>query len=181
MKIAITGHTAGIGKALARIYSEQGHTIVGISKRDGNNIQNIPRTIALIKDCDMFINNAQQGYCQTDLMFEIYKHWKGLVNKQIIVISSAMTLNPVCPYSTIEGEQYYNQKKSLEEATKVLAHKGPGLQVTLVKPGEVNTGDHSGPNAVDVDLWAEQLIKCLDVDPRLKVYEITLGVNYLGQ
>ena len=29
MKIAITGHTAGIGQALALIYQLQGHEIVG--------------------------------------------------------------------------------------------------------------------------------------------------------
>lgn len=181
MKIAITGHSAGIGQALAKIYQSQGHEIVGISKRDGNNIQNIPRTIALIKDCDMFINNAQQGYCQTDLMYALYKLWQGVEGKQIMVISSSMTLSPVCPVPSLEYEQYYNQKKALEEATRVLAHKDHWPQITLVKPGEVNTGDHSGPLAVDVTLWAEQLIKCLDVNSKLKVYEITLGPNYVGQ
>ena len=34
MKIAITGHTAGIGKALAEQYSNRGHEIVGLSKPD---------------------------------------------------------------------------------------------------------------------------------------------------
>ena len=181
MKIAITGHTSGIGQALARIYQSQGHEIVGISKRDGNNIQNIPRTIALIKDCDWFINNAQYGYCQTDLMFALYKLWKGHEGKQIMVISTAMTLSPVSTQSGLEYEQYYNQKKALEEATKVLAHKDYWPQITMVKPGEVHTGDHSGPMAVDVNLWAEQLVKCLDVNSKLKVYEITLGPSYIGQ
>ena len=43
MKIAITGHTAGIGQALAKLYGQQGHQIVGLSRREGNNIRNIPK------------------------------------------------------------------------------------------------------------------------------------------
>lgn len=41
MKIAITGHTAGIGQALAKAY--EGHEIIGLSKRDGNNIRNVAK------------------------------------------------------------------------------------------------------------------------------------------
>ena len=36
MKIAITGHTAGIGQAFANILQGRGHDIVGLSKRHGN-------------------------------------------------------------------------------------------------------------------------------------------------
>ena len=61
MKIAITGHTAGIGKALTNQYVNQGHEIVGLSKREGNNIRNIPKICDQIEPCDMFINNAQSG------------------------------------------------------------------------------------------------------------------------
>jgi short-subunit dehydrogenase len=43
MKIAITGHTAGIGQTLANEYIRLEHEIVGLSKRDGNNIRNIPK------------------------------------------------------------------------------------------------------------------------------------------
>jgi short-subunit dehydrogenase len=35
MKIAITGHTAGIGKAFAEQLAQRGHSIVGISRREG--------------------------------------------------------------------------------------------------------------------------------------------------
>jgi short-subunit dehydrogenase len=39
MKIAITGHTAGIGKEFAEQLSQRGHSIVGISRREGENNQ----------------------------------------------------------------------------------------------------------------------------------------------
>ena len=71
MKIAITGHTAGIGQALAKQYADRGHEIVGLSKREGHNIRVIPKIADLIEPCDVFINNAQAGYAQTELLFEI--------------------------------------------------------------------------------------------------------------
>ena len=59
MKIAITGHTHGIGKAFAEQLAERGHEIIGISRRDGENIRRIEHTANLIDPCKLFINNAQ--------------------------------------------------------------------------------------------------------------------------
>ena len=80
MKIAITGHTAGIGQALAKEYQLDGHDIVGLSKREGNNIRNVPKICDQIESCDVFVNNAQAGYAQTELLFEMTKRWQGKNN-----------------------------------------------------------------------------------------------------
>jgi NAD(P)-dependent dehydrogenase (short-subunit alcohol dehydrogenase family) len=93
MKIAITGHTAGIGQALAKFYSQQGHDIVGLSRREGNNIRNIPKIADQIEPCDVFVNNAQAGYAQTELLFEMAQRWTG-TKKRIVVISTMMTQDP---------------------------------------------------------------------------------------
>ena len=50
MKIAITGHTAGIGRSLATSYHSRGHEIVGLSKRNGDNIRNIIKIAQKILD-----------------------------------------------------------------------------------------------------------------------------------
>jgi len=68
MKIAITGHTAGIGKAFAEQLARRGHVIIGISRRDGENIRRVSHTATLIEPCELFINNAQTGYAQTELL-----------------------------------------------------------------------------------------------------------------
>jgi len=39
MKIAITGHTAGIGQAFSKILESRGHEIIGISRRTRENIK----------------------------------------------------------------------------------------------------------------------------------------------
>jgi hypothetical protein len=58
MQIAITGHMAGIGHALAKILESRGHEIVGISRRTGDNIRRTEHVANLIAPCDLFINNV---------------------------------------------------------------------------------------------------------------------------
>ena len=58
MKIAITGHKKGIGQAFAKQLEQRGHTIVGISRSEGENIRRVKHTAGLIESCDLFINNA---------------------------------------------------------------------------------------------------------------------------
>ena len=56
MKIAITGHSAGIGQALSMIYTIQDHEVIGLSRRNGYNIRSIPKVAGMIEPCDVFIN-----------------------------------------------------------------------------------------------------------------------------
>ena len=179
-RIAITGHSAGIGLALSKIYKEQGHEIVGLSRRNGYNIRSIPKIVEKIKDCDTFINNAQAGFAQTELLFAVYKLWQGKENKKIINISTMMTLEPVSTLPGIEMIEYHNQKLALEEAHKQLLYLHDWPKLCLVKPGAVATqpGQESPRPYAEVDVWAEKLINILDVGVDLEVAEIALGVNY---
>jgi NAD(P)-dependent dehydrogenase (short-subunit alcohol dehydrogenase family) len=180
MKIAITGHSAGIGQALAWVYQTQGHEIVGLSKRNGHNIRNIPKIIAHVEHCDMFINNAQAGFAQTELLFEIYKLWKGHAGKRIINISTMMTTQPVSTLPGVDMIAYRNQKIALEDAHCQLQHLQDWPKLTLVRPGAVATqpGQTSPRPCADVDQWATLLVKILDAGVDLEVSELSLGVNY---
>ena len=144
MKIAITGHTAGIGQALAEAY--YGNEIVGISTREGNNIRNTLKVAGLIEPCDVFIDNAQAGYAQTELLFEMHTRWAN-TDKHIIVISTMMTQQPVSVLADMD--EYRIQKVALEQAVHQLRYKNPaGPAITLVRPGKVE----------DPDLWARTLV-----------------------
>jgi NAD dependent epimerase/dehydratase family enzyme len=144
VKVAITGHTAGIGQALAEAY--YGNEIIGLSKRDGNNIRNIPKIADQIEPCDVFINNAQAGYAQVELLFEMHRRWNN-TDKHIIVISTMMTQQPV---SVIEGlDEYRIQKIALENAVNQLRHKQTRPGITLVRPGKVDNPTE----------WARTLVK----------------------
>lgn len=177
MRIAITGHSAGIGLALSKVYQELGHEVLGLSRRNGFNIRSVPKVANAIESCDMFINNAQAGFAQTELLFEVAQRWQAQ-EKTIIVISTMMTQSPVASIPGFDMMEYRVQKIALEEACRQLRYFLKGTpKIILVKPGGVATqpGNTTPPYA-NVDLWAKSLVRILDsVTPEMKINEIALG------
>ena len=177
MKIAITGHSAGIGQALAKQYQLLGHEITGISRRDGNNIRNVSKICDMIEPCDMFVNNAQAGYAQTELLFEMARRWTG-TKKHIVVISTQMTQDPVSVLPGLEMDQYRIQKVALEESVKQIRNRRLQIKLTTVRPGNIATSaDKTVPPAADVDNWAQTLIEIFDLAEKnnLCIPDISLG------
>jgi nucleoside-diphosphate-sugar epimerase len=175
MKIAITGHTAGIGQALAEAY--YGHEIIGLSKREGNNIRVIPKICDQIEPCDVFINNAQAGYAQTELLFEMARRWSG-TNKHIIVISTMMTQDPISVLPGLDMDQYRIQKVALEEAVKQIRNRRLGINLTIVRPGYIATQPgQTVPPAADPAVWARTLVGLLNMADAngLSLPDISLG------
>jgi NAD(P)-dependent dehydrogenase (short-subunit alcohol dehydrogenase family) len=174
VKIAITGHTAGIGAALAEAF--YGEEIVGLSRRTGDNIRNIGKVADLIEPCDLFISNAQAGFAQTELLFEMHRRWADL-DKRIWVISTMMTQQPV---STVEGmDEYRIQKISLELAAHQLRYKTPrGPHITVVRPGWIATQPGTtSPPAADPTTWARILVQTFRMAEanNLAIADISLG------
>jgi NAD(P)-dependent dehydrogenase (short-subunit alcohol dehydrogenase family) len=177
MKIAITGHTAGIGQALAQQYTALGHEIMGLSRREGNNIRNIPKICDQIEPCDVFVNNAQAGYAQTELLFEMARRWAN-TGKQIVVVSTMMTQDPVSVLPGLDMDHYRVQKVALEEAVKQIRSRWIGIKFLLVRPGNIATSaDKTVPPAADVDNWAKTLIDILELvnNNNLSIQDISLG------
>jgi len=177
MKIAITGHTAGIGQALANEYQLDGHEIVGLSQREGNNIRNTPKICDQIEPCDIFVNNAQTGYAQTELLFEMAQRWSG-TGKQIIVISTMMTQEPVSSMTGLDMDHYRLQKVTLEEAVRQIRHRKLKVKITIVRPGNIATSsDKTVPPAADVNNWARTLLNLFNMvkNNNLTIPEISLG------
>lgn len=177
MKIAITGHTAGIGQALAKIYQVRGTEVVGLSKREGWNIRNVPKICDKIESCDLFINNAQEGFAQTELLFEMAQRWTG-TGKRIIVISTQMTQQPMSSFPGLDMDQYRVQKFALEKAVRQIRNRQLDIKIMIVRPGNIATQPHKTvPPAVDVDVWAQTLISIIDLAAanNIKMPEISLG------
>lgn len=179
MKIAITGHTAGIGMAFAKNLSTRGHTIVGISRRDGENIRRVPHTASLIEPCDLFINNAQSMYAQTELLYEVWRRWQG-EKKYIWNISTIMTTSPI--NSTPDGQdditmsQYRNQKLALEEASKQLNHKSSWPKISVIRPGGVATNlNIDNTKKSNVNEWVETVIGCFTQNDKMHIHDISVG------
>ena len=180
MKIAITGHSAGIGQSFAQIFAEQGHEIVGLDRRNGYNIRSIPKVAAMIEPCDWFINNAQVDFAQTELLIEVYRLWKNVPNKRIINISSIMASHPVSVVPGLEAMSYRIQKKALEETHHQLRFLGPWPKFTLIKPGGVATQlvEDIEMEKANVDEWASTVVRILQAAaPNLEVTELALTTN----
>ena len=87
MKYAVTGHTAGIGKAL---FEKLSPDCLGFSLSSGYNItkkQDRLKIIDAVRDCDVFINSATDGMGQTLLLTDLFYEWKD-TNKTIINVGS---------------------------------------------------------------------------------------------
>ena len=163
MKIAITGHKKGIGKAFADQLSARGHEIVGISRSDGENIRRTAHTANLIEPCDMVINNAISMYAQTELLFEVWHRWQP--SKEIHYIWNISTR--VCEQdhdidinglTMRESMQYRNQKMALELAHHQLNFQPSNIKMELIRPGSVNTQPFSEPNSISAGAYVEQVL-----------------------
>lgn len=179
MKIAITGHTSGIGKEFSKQLSARGHEIVGISRREGHNIRRTQSVCSLIEPCDLFINNAQNSYAQTELFFEMWRRWQGQ-KKSIWNISTMMTESPVNTSPDNQDDhtmsQYYNQKVSLELATKQLKYKNSKPYVSIIRPGGVATQEKfDNHNKEKTAVWVKNVIDIFSLHENLYVSEISLG------
>ena len=160
MKIAITGHSAGIGKALAGLLEQRRHEIVGLSKRYGHNIHNIPKIAQLIEPCDIFINNAQSHFAQTDLLFAVWRLWRGK-DKKIVNISTEMVYMEVPPRE--EWDEYLIQKKTLEEAHRVLSIRSGLPKLKIIRPGAIATQPgQCPPDYQDVNEYAMSIVDDVD-------------------
>ena len=183
MKIAITGHTAGIGQALAQVLTARGHDIVGLSKRNGDNIRNTPKIVEKIVPCDMFINNAQAGYAQTELLYAVWEAWQDQPGKHIWCIGTMMTQSPadqsVPGQSDMAMSQYRNQKIALDDAISQLRNKKYLPIITMIRPGGIATqpGQTSEWPYCDVNAWANTVVSTMVLanEQGMRYNELALG------
>lgn len=131
MKIAITGATKGIGKAIADLYPD----FLGFSRSNGYDIsksEDRKRILSESEHCDVFINNAfDQGF-QINMFDEIFKKWRGFKNKTIV------NLNSRAKYMTYGSNDYWNTKIKLgKEVNKHLFDRE--CRIININPGFVMT------------------------------------------
>ena len=168
MKIAITGHKKGIGKAFAEQLLERGHEIVGISRSDGENIRRTAHTASLIEPCDMLINNAISFYAQTELLFEVWHRWQDIKETHYIWNISTKLCEQdhdidIKGITFRESMQYRNQKMSLELAHHQLNFQPSNIKMSLIRPGDVRTQSWSNPNSITADDYVKELLQQQDI------------------
>ena len=112
--IAITGHTRGIGK---RAFDRLSPNAIGFSKSTGYDITNFAdrkRIIEESSNCDIFINNATDGFGQTLLFLELFQAWKH-TDKTIINVGSRVAEIKMLPPDRHDLLRYQAEKLILKE------------------------------------------------------------------
>jgi NADP-dependent 3-hydroxy acid dehydrogenase YdfG len=161
-KIAITGHTAGLGESLFQHFLQRGYPIEGFSRSNGydlSNPQSHEQLVSKVSSCDIFINNAYAGWAQVDLLYQIFECWK-LQPKHIINISSNSgdgIKNYVHPYAV--------QKTALDKASEQLnAIPETQCRVTNLRPGWLDT---------------ERIRKLNVSDPKISLQEMATLIEWI--
>ena len=163
LKIAITGHTSGLGESLFNHFRQKGYTVEGFSRSNGydlSNSESYQRIMQKIKFFDVFINNAHFGWSQVELLFLAFELWK-LQPKHIINISSNSSdgnKDFVHPYAV--------KKAALDKACEQLnAVKEAHCRVTNLRPGWMDTKRASKIN--------------VNNDPKISPYEVTTVIDWI--
>lgn len=132
MKIAITGHTQGIGRALTEVFPNH----VGFSRNNGydlNTIYGRHKAYRDMADCTVFVNNAPIGWNQIILLYELWDQWRNTENTIINIGSDA------ADYSQTTARPYSIQKKALQDTCLQMQQSSNSCRVMLIKPGYVDT------------------------------------------
>lgn len=153
MKIAITGHTQGIGLALKDLYQQQGHQVVGFSRSNGYDISDATARKKIIEqssDCDIFFNNAHCDFSQCDLLFELWQDWQNK-KKHIVNISTGYTTQWIRWPDQIKDIKYVSAKTALEQSTHWLNNQSAWPAVHIASPCITDTprvAHHTYPHKV---------------------------------
>ena len=155
MKIAITGHSKGIGKELYNILSLD-HTCEGFSRSNGFDIEKQQDLIVKgIHKCDVFVNNAGILDHQFMRTFEINvmaagdllsKFYKKMPKGDIINISSIAANKKGWEGMPDMRVWYLASKRAIKDISNHLnASKQKPIRVTSIEPDHVDTSIGGGP------------------------------------
>jgi nucleoside-diphosphate-sugar epimerase len=150
-KIAITGHTKGIGAKLSQKLISQ-YEVVGFSRSNGYDISNdtdIDRIIAESLDCEVFVNNAYHF----DQQSTIAKRWEEAHRDQehFIINVSTLASDPMFDVATKIPHlvPYAQEKKRLNQTTFDICDRfGGKCKAMSILLGIVETG-FENPYGID--------------------------------
>ena len=166
-KIAIIGHTRGIGKAIADLYRKKKYTVVGLSSSNGYDLQcSQVEIMEQLDDCRLIVLNAYAGRGQMTLLKRIYGKFV-FEDKKVVVITSTSGTPAGEDEEFLDPEyvEYCKNKKTLIEYIEQLQQEllNKPLSVYDVCPDVVDTDMTKG-------LWEDL--------PKLKADEVAEAVRY---
>lgn len=138
-RIAITGHTSGIGKALFDYFKDQGCDVVGFSRSNGYTFpEDEAKALKEIIECDVFINNGLPVKTQCNLLSGVFKVWQ-FQKKTIVNMGSYTTAHDRQKPHPRFSDDYNNDKKELDKICKELRTQPKKCKIILLRPSYVKT------------------------------------------
>jgi nucleoside-diphosphate-sugar epimerase len=151
MKIAITGHTSGLGRSFYHECIQRGHVVQGFSRTNGYDLRDysqVERMLDKVNGFDLFISNAKSDYVQAQILYRLVRQG---TCQTIVNIGSQVIVSPPNWTDTFLLE-YVTQKMALAHAVQVLSPLAK-CQIILLNP------EHLG----DVGSYAKQQLDLLKV------------------
>ena len=170
-KIAIIGHTRGIGKAIADLYTNKKYDVIGMSRSNGFDlVHEQEKILEKIEDCDLVVLNAHSLRGQLTLLKRIYGQ-HSFHKMQVAVITSTSGLDDEPDrlqfkiWDKFEYSQYCEIKKELIQYISELQEEllNRPLSVYDICPDVVDTDMTKG-------LWNNL--------PKLTAQEVADAVRY---
>jgi short-subunit dehydrogenase len=166
-KIAIIGHTKGIGKAVASLYKNNGYEVMGFSRSNGYDIaKDQTKIIDALHDCDLVVLNAYSGTAQFEMLKKMYTAFHSVPKKIAVITSTSGTESGIDEdIDNAEYKTYCANKKQL------IGYISDMQQDLFNKPLSVYD---VCPDVVDTDMikgmWQNL--------PKLKTEEVADAVKY---
>jgi len=155
-KLAVTGHTKRIGKAIYDAFPNS----IGLSKSTGYDItdkNSRTRILHAVRECDVFINNAHDGFGQVELLNDLFTSWK---DEEKLIINIGVDTVPYTNWQVVH-QQYPVEKVALHSQSELLQNQAHRCRVTTLGLGHVDTEFNkyydgaklSYTNIIDIIKW----------------------------
>ena len=180
MRVAVTGHTGGIGLAIAEAFRARGHEVLGLSRSTGYDLARPDRIVEAAAECDLLVNNRHQynDDSQLQVLFRMAERWSGQ-DKTIINLGSRAG---EC-YILGRQDAYSVYKHALDAACQQLSNRSdPRPRVVNIRPGWVDTDSVKGrqvPKLSPEDV-ARVVIWVVDQPAHVYVSSVTLSHHTTG-
>lgn len=172
MIVSITGHTKGLGDSIFKLLSTK-HQTIGLSKSNGYDIKDVSNIIDIIKDTDVFINNAYFKSYQSEIFENLFELWKDS-NKLIININSSIVTEKEIADDLIEYHSYKTQFK--ENVSNIISkYDNKRVRVMNIYPSTLSTNYfYSNINKIDNNYIASLIDWAINQRNDIELRDITI-------
>jgi len=176
-KIAITGHTRGIGKGLYNFFSKS-YNVKGFSLENGYDINDYDRILDETDDCEIFINNAYSYYKQSELVTAWAQRHKN--HKYLIISTSSIAAEPLLEIKKVfpHLENYAKEKYAINRASWEVNHNDGLCKASVIMPGVVDTKFYN-PYDTEEQNGLELYNRVIETNSIITVDDLVKTVNFI--